>query len=818
MFDPGATYVSDFEACGPARARCGVGGARRGARRGRARRGPVVFVTGEPGIGKTSLVDRFVRDLDATARVLVGTCDDLVDPAAARPVPRPRRQRLRAARGRARAGAAPHDIQDLLIAELERAPRPDGARARGRALGRRRDARLDHACSAGGSARCRRCSCSRSAPARRRPATRCTPRSARSGPTRSVLRRAGAAVGRARSPSLAGDDGDGVYAATGGNPFYVTELLASRAAAELPPSVANAVLGRASRLDEAVAAAGGAGVGRPEPRRHVAARRRDARLGRRRPRSRSAGSCSRSTRTYVRFRHELARNAIRSSVPSAARRRLHAEILEALLAADADPADIVHHAEAAGAEDVVAELRARRRAARGRAGVEPRGVLPLPPRRRLRRPAAAGRAGRRARGAGGRGLRGRPARGRVRRRSSARSRSTASSATRPRSAAARASCRASTGTPATATRARRTALEAIAILEPLGESVELARAYSGAVAARDAGGGHRAGARVGRAGARARDAARRREHARARARQHRQRAAAAGPRRDAAPLLEAHAVADAAGDRARGDARARQPRLRADVLGAARAGAALRAAGRSRTPSEHEVHTLALLRRDRWSPGCGCAPASGTRPSAIAHARDRAGHHGRRSCSRRRCWPSSRSAAATPTPRERLADLAAQADRAGELQRIAPALELAAEWALTTGAPMPTERFEQRSPRAAAARRAWPAGARPRRRVGGGRRARRRARPAAAPARTRPCCGATGAAAADAFGEVGWSYDRALMLSLLDDEEALAEAIEIARGLGAEPLTRRVAGAHARARAARPARAARGDARQSRPA
>ena len=45
-------------------------------------------------------------------------------------------------------------------------------------------------------------------------------------------------------------------------------------------------------------------------------------------------------------------------------------------------------------------------------------------------------------------------------------------------------------------------------------------------------------------------------------------------------------------------------------------------------------------------------------------------------------------------------------------------------------------------------------------------------------------------AAADAFGEVGWTYDRALMLSLLDDEEALCEALEIARGLGAEPLDR----------------------------
>ena len=47
--------------------------------------------------------------------------------------------------------------------------------------------------------------------------------------------------------------------------------------------------------------------------------------------------------------------------------------------------------------------------------------------------------------------------------------------------------------------------------------------------------------------------------------------------------------------------------------------------------------------------------------------------------------------------------------------------------------------------------------------------------------------------AADAFGEVGWMYDRALMLSLLDDEAALVEALEIARQLGAEPLTKRVA-------------------------
>ena len=38
--------------------------------------GRVVYVTGEPGIGKTSLVTRFGRGLGGETRVLFGTCDD----------------------------------------------------------------------------------------------------------------------------------------------------------------------------------------------------------------------------------------------------------------------------------------------------------------------------------------------------------------------------------------------------------------------------------------------------------------------------------------------------------------------------------------------------------------------------------------------------------------------------------------------------------------------------------------------------------------------------------------------------------------------
>ncbi|HXV35161.1 MAG TPA: LuxR C-terminal-related transcriptional regulator, partial [Gaiellaceae bacterium] len=136
-----------------------------------------------------------------------------------------------------------------------------------------------------------------------------------------------------------------------------------------------------------------------------------------------------------------------------------------------------------------------------------------------------------------------------------------------------------------------------------------------------------------------------------------------------------------------------------------------------------------------------------------------------------------------------LADVEAQAERTGEPQRIGPVLELAAELALTAGAPLPAERLErflaEVSPPGRFGTRiaAWAvvAGVDVRLEV-------------EAPAPHAAMLRGDWAAAAEAFGEVGWAYDRALVLSLLDGEEALAEALAIARGLGAEPLARRVAG------------------------
>ena len=167
-----------------------------------------------------------------------------------------------------------------------------------------------------------------------------------------------------------------------GNPFYVTELLASRTAiraATIGRQRGDRARPRASTTPRAVWSSWSRSCRAACKTSLLDAVMPDWAASAEEPERRQLLEVD---STYVRFRHELARHAIRSSIPIAARRRLHAEILDGSSGVDADPADIVHHAEAAGAEDVVADYALDRRTTSGGARVEPGGVLPLPPGRR----------------------------------------------------------------------------------------------------------------------------------------------------------------------------------------------------------------------------------------------------------------------------------------------------------------------------------------------------------------------------------------------------------------------------------------------------
>jgi ATP/maltotriose-dependent transcriptional regulator MalT len=758
-----------------------LAGARDAAERGEGR---VVFVTGEAGIGKTSLVTRFVHDLDADARVLFGTCDDLA-------VPRP----LGAFRDLAgavsapladalSAGAAPHEIQALLLEELELPPQPTSLVLED--VHWADDATLDSITVLG-----RRI---RTLPA----LLVLTFREGEAPPDHPLRRTLGAIrsddavvlelepLSESAVASLAGGDADEVYSATGGNPFYVAELLASGAASEPPASVANAVLGRASRLDDA-------------SRRllelvSVVPSRVDASLLDTVLPGWTAAAVEPERRqllevdsTHVRFRHELARHAVRASLPIARQRSLHREILDALLAADADPADVVHHAEAAGAREVVADwalVAARRAAALGsnrEAYSHYRRAADFVDRLPALEQAAVLEELARTGYAVGRVEDAFPALQRAIRTHG----ELGNEAARGRCTRILSQFHWYAGEGEIA---RRKALEAVAILEPLGESVELARAYGAvsqlAMVAADTEQAVTWGERALELATRLGDDSTR-SHAlvnigSARIELHPDEVEA---------LLEAYAVADAVGDRY--EAVRALSNLADSLLCWARPEEALRYAEQAVAyAEEHELlisasnaaPTIASLhvRAGRWKEAEGAIRReleSGIllRP----HARRVLGELALRR--------------GDPDASERLAEITAEADRTGELQDLVPVVELRAEWALVHGAPTPRESLErllaELPPRGALA----------------GHYAMRAVAWAAALGidveHDQPLEGPYAAmlrrdwrGAADAFGAIGWSYDRALMLSLLDDEAALAEALDIARRLGAEPLARRVAG------------------------
>jgi tetratricopeptide (TPR) repeat protein len=151
-----------------------------------------------------------------------------------------------------------------------------------------------------------------------------------------------------------GIDPDRLHPATGGNPFFVTEVLGAPGR-EVPPTVRDAVLARAARLSPTARGALDAAAVVPDrveltlleavAAADAAAIDECLRAGMLRDEGRA-----------VRFRHELARLAVERAVPAARRVELHRRILAHLAAVAADePARLAHHAEEAGLPAAVLE-------------------------------------------------------------------------------------------------------------------------------------------------------------------------------------------------------------------------------------------------------------------------------------------------------------------------------------------------------------------------------------------------------------------------------------------------------------------------------
>ena len=293
-------------------------------------RGGVALVSGEAGIGKTTLVSTALAALPARTRVLRGACDDLIAPRSFGPLQDAARGTSGPLAAAVAAGADRDAVFEAVFAELSGSGGPavlvvedvhwadDATLDLVRLLGRRvadlpavvvltfRDDEVagDH-------------------------------------PLRRLL---GALVGRhvCRLPLArlsaqavhalaeeAGVDGAAALAATAGNPFFLAEVLANPGDT-VPPTVADAVLARVMQLDAATRA-------RVEQLAVVVA-----------PAARSLvealpggtaglvaaeqlGIVELDGRNVV-FRHDLTRRAIEASLPGARRIALHRLVLALLLA------------------------------------------------------------------------------------------------------------------------------------------------------------------------------------------------------------------------------------------------------------------------------------------------------------------------------------------------------------------------------------------------------------------------------------------------------------------------------------------------------
>ncbi|MCR3751079.1 ATP-binding protein [Lentzea californiensis] len=326
------------------------------AREAVAGTGSVVLLSGEPGAGKSALADAVRWTAPRQARFLVGWCDDLATPRTLGPFRDVFGSRLRDAGDR-------DEVFEVLRAELtqpavlviEDVHWADEATVDALSFLVRRVASLPVLLVL-------------------------TYRAA--GPLPQRLLGQVAAAARVRRFELAplsaaaverlvtssGLDAREVHAVTGGNPFFVTEILAAGHLGRVPPTVADAVLARLHRLDDAgqealaqLAVVPSAveqwllEVLLPQEVAAVVAAERHGLL------------TVAPDRTG--FRHELIRRTVVDALPVARRVELNRRVLAALVAGgDADLARVVHHAAEAGDTGAIVRYGPRAAEAASRAG------------------------------------------------------------------------------------------------------------------------------------------------------------------------------------------------------------------------------------------------------------------------------------------------------------------------------------------------------------------------------------------------------------------------------------------------------------------
>ena len=331
--------------------------------------GRLLLVSGEAGVGKTALVNRFCAEVGDATRVLRGVCDALFTPRPLGPLLEVAEHVGGALEAAVRGDAATYDVAFALVDELrtgvpavlvlEDVHWADEATLDVlKLLGRRvesvptlvvvsyRDDELDA-----------------THPLRHLLGQLVTRRAVRRVPVDRLSPEAVAALAGSN-----GVDAVQLYRSTSGNPFFVTEVLAAPGA-EIPATVRDAVLARCARLGagarsllEAVA------VARPDAELWLLEALAGDALG-------SLDECLASGMLEARlgavgFRHELARLTVEDSTSPDRRIALHRRALDGLAAPPLgvpDVARIAHHAEAAGNAGAV--LRYAPKAAERAAGV-----------------------------------------------------------------------------------------------------------------------------------------------------------------------------------------------------------------------------------------------------------------------------------------------------------------------------------------------------------------------------------------------------------------------------------------------------------------